>query len=93
MTPIQKLQSILEGILGQAPTNQQSLKVADAFLDSLMDSEILAKFDKIRDDVTQAEKARLVVQAVRKLIKDVVEQAPVNVKSRETVVLGDVTDL
>jgi len=93
MTPIQKLQSILEGILGQAPTNQQSLKVANAFLDSLMDSEILAKFDKIRDDVTQAEKASLVVQAVRKLIKDVVEQAPVNVKSRETVVLGDVSDL
>lgn len=93
MTPIQKLQSILEGILGQAPTNQQSLKVANAFLDSLMDSEILAIFDKIRDDVTQAEKASLVVQAVRKLIKDVVEQAPVNVKSRETVVLGDVSDL
>lgn len=93
MTPIQKLQTILEGILGQAPTNQQSLKVANAFLDSLMDSEILAIFDKIRDDVTQAEKASLVVQAVRKLIKDVVEQAPVNVKSRETVVLGDVSDL
>lgn len=93
MTPIQKLQTILEGILGQAPTNQQSLKVANAFLDSLMDSEILALFEKERADVTSAEKASLVVRAVRKLIKDVVEQAPVNVKSRETVVLGDVSDL
>lgn len=93
MTPIQKLQSILEGILGQAPTNQQSLKVANAFLDSLMDSEILAMFEKPREEVTSNEKARLVVTAVRKLIKDVVEQAPVNVKNRETVVLGDVSDL
>lgn len=93
MTPIQKLQTILEGILGQAPTNQQSLKVANAFLDSLMDSEILAMFEKPREEVTSNEKARLVVTAVRKLIKDVVGQAPVNVKNRETVVLGDVSDL
>lgn len=93
MTPIQKLTAILEGILGQAPTNPQLLKVSNAFLDSLTDSEIQSLFEKVRADVTNAEKASLVVKVVRNLIKHTVSQAPFNIRNREEVTPADVSDL
>lgn len=82
MTHIQRLDSILTGMLDVAPTNAQTLKVADAFVSVLSDSEILAQFGVARGALTNPQKAQIAVTGIRNEIKAKVRESLINASVR-----------
>lgn len=93
MTPIVKLTTIIETLTGNRPTSELPLKVANAFLDSLDDDQVLETLNKPRADVTNAEKASLALESVRNFIQNKVRYAPQIVASRQPIIPADVSGL
>lgn len=95
MTFIQRLDSILTGTKDAAPTNATAQKVSSAFVDSMNDAEILEQFGKTRDLLTNGEKAEVAVLAVKKYIRDKVQESPraAALRAVYTTTQGDTTDL
>ena len=93
MTNAQRLDSILTGIKDGAPTNGTILKVADAFVTILTDTEILQRYGVSRAALTNAQKTEIVVAAFRGFVKSVVESAPRVLATRTVTPPGDSADL
>lgn len=95
MTHIQRLESIITGVIDAAPTNAQTTKVANAFVDSKDDAYILELTGTARASLTNAQKAQIAVLTIKNIIKETVRIAPKEVVTRSimTTADGDSSDL
>lgn len=65
-TPVQRQTAIVNALIDGTATNQQLTAVADAFVASLTDAQCSAQFGHACAALTNAEKATVVVQTIRR---------------------------
>lgn len=68
-TPLQRVTSVLTGLLDVAPTAAQSNSVADTYVGLLTDDQIRSQYGVERAALTNANKATIVLRAITARIK------------------------